>query len=112
MSKFFRILVTIALILPLEAAGQGPPLEVVTRPPADVATRPPVDVVTRPPVEVVTRPPVEFVTRPPVIYVNVTNPTERSSRGCEDNEIYIVDGERTLIITNNKMARDIDHIQV
>ncbi len=31
---------------------------------------------------------------------------------CETNEIYIVDGERTLVLTNNKMARDIDHIQV
>jgi len=31
---------------------------------------------------------------------------------CETNEIYIVDGERTLVLTNNKMARDLDHIQV
>ena len=54
-------------------------------------------------------PPEVVVSRPPVVYVNVT---EGSARGCEDNEIYIVDGERTLIITNNKMARDIDHIQV
>ncbi len=33
-------------------------------------------------------------------------------RSCEDNEIFIFDGERTLVLTHNKMARDINHIQV
>lgn len=33
-------------------------------------------------------------------------------KSCEDNEIFIFDGERTLVLTHNKMARDINHIQV
>ena len=54
------------------------------------------------------------VKSPIVIYQNVTNGSifDNVDRRCDDNEIYIVDGERTLVITNNKMARDIDHIQV
>ena len=48
----------------------------------------------------------------PVVYLNVTNQGDSVTRNCDDNEIYIVDGERTLVITSGKMARDLDHIQV
>ena len=38
--------------------------------------------------------------------------TNKSVRACEDNEIYIVDGDRTLLLTNNRVAKDINTIQV
>ncbi len=37
--------------------------------------------------------------------------TNKSMKACADNEIYIVDGKRTLILTNNHIAKDIDTIQ-
>ena len=37
--------------------------------------------------------------------------TGKSPKQCEDNEIYIVDGEHTLLLTNNRVAKDIDTIQ-
>ncbi len=37
--------------------------------------------------------------------------TEKPIRNCQDNEIYIVDGNRTLLLTNQRIAQDIDRIQ-
>ena len=59
--------------------------------------------------------PVEGKIPDPNVTVTVHTSTVRPSPEtglCETNEIYIVDGDRTLVLTNNKMARDIDHIQV
>ena len=46
----------------------------------------------------------------PIVIQNFTSTSDDGR--CETNEIYIVDGEKTLILTNSKMARDIKHIQV
>ena len=37
--------------------------------------------------------------------------TSKSTKSCEDNEIYIVDGNRTLLLTNKQVADDINLIQ-
>lgn len=43
-------------------------------------------------------------------YANLKS--KENQKNCDDNEIFIFDGERTLILTHNKMARDLNHIQV
>ena len=41
---------------------------------------------------------------------NLAN-TSKSRKNCQDNEIYIVDGDRTLLLTSTSIARDINTIQ-
>jgi len=37
--------------------------------------------------------------------------TNKTAKACQDNEVYIVEGDKTLLLTNNRVAKDIDAIQ-
>jgi hypothetical protein len=37
--------------------------------------------------------------------------TNKTLKMCEDNEVYIVEGDKTLLLTNNRVAKDINAIQ-
>ncbi len=36
---------------------------------------------------------------------------QRPLRECQDNEIYLVEGDRTLVLTSGRIAKDLDSIQ-